>query len=143
MIADHRAGAADYRVRTILEDALAAVRDPATWPSATRRSPPTARPSPPPGPRRTACALSLALRRAAELRIDTGPGSGATWSDARQHAMTLVLAAAGRLPEPDRGTDPDCTGLVDQLEAILAAFNEEATRQDVLHAFETAIDNAP
>ena len=72
-----------------------------------------------------------------------GPGSGATWPDARQHAMTLVLAAAGRLPEPDRGTDPDCAGLVDQLEAILAAFNEEATHQDVLHAFETAIDNAP
>ena len=57
--------------------------------------------------------------------------------------MTLVLAAAGRLPEPDRGTDPDFTGLVDQLEAILAAFNDEALTTTSSADFETALRNAP
>ena len=47
--------------------------------------------------------------------------------------MTLVLAAAGR----------DFTGLVDQLEAILAAFNDEALTTTSSAAFETALRNAP
>ena len=143
MTADHRPGAPDPRIRTLLEDALSAVRNPAAWLQRNEALTPDDTPVPAPWTEAHRMCASVALRRAAELRIDTDPGSGAAWSDALQRAMTLVAAAAGRLPEPDRDTDPDFTGLVDQLDAILSAFNDEATHHDVLRAFETAIRNAP
>ena len=145
MTADHRPGTPDPRVRTILEDALATVHDPATWLQRDEALARDGTPVPAPWTEAHRMCASVALRRAAELRIDTDPdpGAGATWSDALRHAMTLVAAAAGHLPEPDCDTDPDFTGLVDQLNAILTAFNDEATHADIVSAFETAIRNAP